>query len=85
MSDLRPQKIGWKQLKKMTKKELLYEVRRLDDVVEIIERRLSVSLSLTEDARFHARKWRDRFFPAYQGGEYLPWEHYYENDEVKER
>lgn len=49
MSDLRPQKTGWKQLRKMTKEELLYEVRRLDEVLEITARRLDSLILLLED------------------------------------
>jgi hypothetical protein len=79
MSDLRPQKTGWKQLRKMTKEELLYEVRRLDEVIQVTSRRLDTSLSLTQQARLLAENWRDRFCPAFQGGDYLPWEHYYVN------
>lgn len=40
--DLRPQKAGWKSLKKMTKKELLDEIERLDEVIQITSRRLEV-------------------------------------------
>ena len=41
MNDLRPQKAGWKQLKKMKKKELLDEIKRLDEVVQITARRFN--------------------------------------------
>ena len=40
MNDLRPQKAGHKQLSKMTKKELLDEIKRLDEVIQITARRL---------------------------------------------
>jgi hypothetical protein len=40
MNDLRPQKTGWKELKNMTKEELLCEVRRLDEVLQVTARRL---------------------------------------------
>ena len=41
MNDLRPQQVGWKQLKKMKKKELLDEIKRLDEVVQITARRFN--------------------------------------------
>jgi len=41
MNDLRPQKAGWKQLNKMKKKELLDEIKRLDEVVQITARRFN--------------------------------------------
>jgi hypothetical protein len=41
MNDLRPQKTGWKQLNKMKKKELLDEIKRLDEVVQITARRFN--------------------------------------------
>ena len=40
MNDLRPQKTGWKELSNMTKEELLCEVRRLDEVLQVTARRL---------------------------------------------
>ena len=46
--DLRPQKVGWKSLKKMTKKELLDEIERLDEVIQITSRRLEVKRNLQE-------------------------------------
>jgi hypothetical protein len=48
MNDLRPQKAGWKQLKKMKKKELLDEIKRLDEVVQITARRFN-TLERSED------------------------------------
>ena len=65
MSDLRPQKTGWKQLKKMTKEELLYEVQRLDEVLEITARRLDSLILLLEDSRDNNEKWMNRFRSVY--------------------
>jgi hypothetical protein len=45
MNDLRPQKTGWKQLNKMKKKELLDEIKRLDEVVQITARRFATTIT----------------------------------------
>jgi hypothetical protein len=47
--DLRPQKAGHKQLGKMTKKELLDEIKRLDEVIQITARRLDALRRKTEE------------------------------------
>jgi len=49
MNDLRPQKEGHKQLSKMTKKELLDEIKRLDEVIQITARRLDALRRKTEE------------------------------------
>lgn len=65
MNDLRPQKTGWKELRNMTKEELLCEVRRLDEVLEITARRLDSLILLLEDSRDNTEKWMNRFRSAY--------------------
>ena len=49
MNDLRPQKVGHKQLGKMTKKELLDEIKRLDEVIQITARRLDTLKCKTKE------------------------------------
>jgi hypothetical protein len=41
MNDLRPAKTGWKQLNRMTKHELIHEIKRLDEVICVTARRLN--------------------------------------------
>jgi hypothetical protein len=40
MNDLRPAKTGWERLGRMTKHELIHEIKRLDEVICVAARRL---------------------------------------------
>jgi hypothetical protein len=40
MNDLRPAKTGWKELGRMTKRELIHEIKRLDEILGVTARRL---------------------------------------------
>jgi len=48
MNDLRPAKTGWKRLGRMTKHELIHEIKRLDEVIGITARRLDAHKKETE-------------------------------------